>query len=479
MKAVGVGDIGAGTGRMGGVSMLLLWVALCSVAVIFSVSMYQYGRSQGEQYSSLRASDNILAKDSATGYDDDANSQSPNFIIILADDLGWNGMSYTSQYSGENVGFATPIISNMATKGLILDSFYGQEVCSPARAALLTGRYPLSVGMQYGMVAANTYWGLDLSETLLPEVLRENGYATHALGKWHLGYFNPRYLPTARGFDTFTGYQNGETYYWSKHNTDYPDHIDLIESDTECYAPYARSDIDTYSTYLYRDRAVEIIEAHDTSIPLFMYIAFQAVHDPYSDIEDDSRYEDYLEGLPSSYLSTSTATQLTNKIAGVQRQQYVSSLSLMDGAIGDISTALTAKGMDANTYIIFMSDIGGCHESGGRNGPLRGSKGSLFEGDTRVPAFIYAPSLLRTTGKYYNLFHITDWFPTILSLAGLEYTPDDDFELDGVDHTDSWLAGGANSIIPRGEMLYNMYIDLVDYKFDIWTNGSFAVRDHR
>jgi arylsulfatase I/J len=402
----------------------------------------------------------------------------PNFVLIVADDMGWNSLGYTAQESGEEIGFATPILSNMATRGLIMDKFYAQEVCSPARASLLTGRYPLTLGMQYGMVAANAYWGLNLTEKLLPEVLRENSYATHALGKWHLGYYAPEYLPTARGFDSFIGYVNGENYYWSKHNTDFPDHIDMMESDTKCYAPYNRSDISTYSTYLYRDRAVEIIEQHDVDVPLFLYVAFQAVHDPFSDLDDDSEFADYATGIPSEYFSTSVNSQITNKITGARRQQYVSALALMDTAIGDINNALEAKNISDNTYVIFLSDNGGCHEGGGRNGPLRGSKGSLFEGGTRVISFIYGPSLLHTSGKYEGLMHISDWFPTILSLAGIDY---DDLELDGYNHQSTWFSpeGGINSDPPRSTMLYNMYTALTDYDFNIWTNGSFAVRDNR
>lgn len=218
-----------------------------------------------------------------------------------------------------------------------------------------------------------------------------------------------------------------------------------------------------------------------------MYVAFQAVHDPYNDLEDDANFADYLTGIPTDYLDTSTVTQIKNKINGEQRKQYVSALNLLDTAVGDISSALIDRGMAENTYIIFMSDNGGCHESGGRNGPLRGSKGSLFEGGVKVNSFVYAPGLLHSSGKYYNLMHISDWFPTILSLAGIHYNPTDDdnsegFVLDGVDHQSALLsqAGAISSnTAPRTDMLYNMYVDLVDYDFNIWTNGSFAVRDQR
>jgi len=128
----------------------------------------------------------------------------------VADDLGWNSLGYND----DDISFATPIMTKMAREGVILDNFYSQEVCSPARGSLLTGRYPLSIGMQYGMVAATAEWGMPLDEVTIAEVLQDNHYTTHMLGKWHLGYFSPLFLPTARGFDTWIGYANGENYYW-------------------------------------------------------------------------------------------------------------------------------------------------------------------------------------------------------------------------------------------------------------------------
>jgi arylsulfatase A-like enzyme len=99
----------------------------------------------------------------------------------------------------------TPELTKLADKGIRMTNYYALEYCNPSRASLLTGRYPVNMGMQYGMVQYNIPWGLRLDETLLPEVLKDNGYATYMFGKWHLGHFNERYLPTARGFDTFTG----------------------------------------------------------------------------------------------------------------------------------------------------------------------------------------------------------------------------------------------------------------------------------
>ena len=393
----------------------------------------------------------------------------PNIIIILADDLSWNSIGYTSN----DMEVITPYLTNLAKNGIIMNNFYAQEVCTPSRASLLTGRYPLSMGMQYGMIMANAEWGMPLDEITLAEVLKENSYSTHMLGKWHLGYFSPLFLPTSRGFDSWTGYSNGETYYWSKKSPDYPKHNDLLQSNTSCYTPYNEEDKHDYSTTFYTNKAINIIKNHNSNdnIPLFLYLAYQSVHDPFDD------YGNYEKGIPDSYFddNLSILTTIRKNIVGKIRQEYVKSLYLLDKGVGQIYDTLNDKGILDNTYIIFMSDNGGCWYGGGRNGPLRGSKGSLFEGGIKVTSFIYGSNLKQKGITYDGLMHISDWFPTILALANIDYTPDDDFSLDGVNQVDGWLGKS----VPRTSMLYNMYIKLTDYNFNIWTNGSFAVRDDK
>lgn len=323
--------------------------------------------------------------------------------------------------------------------------------------------------MQYGMVGATASWGMDLNEVTLAEVFKENGYKTHMLGKWHLGYFSPLYLPTARGFDDFIGYVNGENYYWSKRSPDYPEHVDFMQADADCYYPYNGSDIHTYSTTFYTNHALDIIEKHSSDESMLLYLAFQAVHNPFTD------YGKHLDGLPDSYLPDSILDSVNTDIVGRMHQEYVKSLYLLDSSIGQIKSKLEETGLMDNTYIVFISDNGGCYLGGGKNGPLRGSKGSLFEGGVKVDSWIYSP-LLQTTGTvYHGLMHISDWFPTMLSLASIDYTPDNDNLLDGVNQVPGWMGGGGQ----RTTMLYNYYTALEDYDFDIWYNGSFAVRDEK
>lgn len=395
---------------------------------------------------------------------------SPHVILIVADDLAWNSIGYSS----DELAFVTPRLTALGDSGIIMDNFYAQEVCSPSRGSLLTGRYPLSIGMQYGMVAANAEWGMPLDETTMVEVLGGGGYNTHMLGKWHLGYFSPKFLPTARGFDSWTGYANGENYYWSKKNPDYPQHSDFITANTTCYSPYSESDKHDYSTVFYTNKAVEIIENNGADAPLFLYVAYQAVHDPFID------YGKYDTGIPDSYFEDTLLSQIRSSIVGKTRQEYAKALYLMDKGVGQIVDALDTAGMLDNSYVIFMSDNGGCMYGGGKNGPLRGSKGALFEGGIKVDSFIYSPLLgvgetINTGSVFSGLMHVSDWFPTILALTGVSYVATEGYEFDGVNQLDGWMGKGN----PRSALLYNMYQSIADYNFDIWTNGSFAVRDGR
>lgn len=322
------------------------------------------------------------------------------------------------------------------------------------------------------MVETALPWGMNLNETTFVEVLADNGYRTHMFGKWHLGHHSPRYLPTARGFDTYTGVLNGEAYYWSKRNPDHPHFKDFLASDKDCYWAYDQDDMHDYSTYMFRDKAIETIEEHDATNPLFLFLSFQSVHDPFDDVNGVHE-----KGIPKEYVEDAAVYQkIQTTVKGTKRQQYAMSLYVMDLAINSIMDALTDKGIMDNTYVIFASDNGGCYGGGGKNGPLRGTKGSLFEGGVKVDSFIYS-TLLPTTsiGTTYNgLFHISDWFPTILELTSSSFEPSDDFKLDGVSHLNAWM-GLENS--PRDLVLYNYYTNVDFYTFDMWINGSFAIRD--
>jgi arylsulfatase A-like enzyme len=236
------------------------------------------------------------------------HTDKPNFVFILSDDLAWASLGYVNT----NLSYVTPEISAMAADGIKLTNYYAMESCNPSRAALLTGRYPVNMGMQYGVIDYDTEWGLRLEETLLPEILADSGYTSYMFGKWHLGHFNERYLPTARGFDYYTGYLDGQNEYFSKRDPsimsdDAVKMRDFLTMDSSCYYGYDGPNLHNYSTHLYRDLAVETIMKHDQSKPMFMYLSFQAVHIPFSD--EDGREVD------TSYMNAEVYDKIMSTIS--------------------------------------------------------------------------------------------------------------------------------------------------------------------
>ena len=400
-----------------------------------------------------------------------STSAQPNIILLVADDLGYNSIGY-QQF---DMADFSPNLNAYASSGIILDNYYAQEVCSPSRAALLTGRYPLSIGMQYGVVDTANSWGLNLNETTLAEVLSDSGYKTHIIGKWHLGHCNPHYLPSARGFDTFTGFLDGSEYYWSKHSETENHLTDFLTMDKDCYYAYDGEQKHNYSTWLYRDIAKQIIVEHDQTNPLFLYIAFQAVHSPFIDSDE------YANGIPEWYVGEKVSKVIASTVVGERREQFARALYILDSSIKEIVEELDATDMLDNSYVIFMSDNGGCKYGGGKNGPFRGMKASLFEGGSKVDSFIYSPSFYtESSGTIYkNLFHVSDWFCTILDMANIVFTAGDNYELDGVSHHNNFETAKVDEQPPREYMLYNSYYKVEGYDFDKWHNGPFAVRDGR
>ncbi len=233
-------------------------------------------------------------KNSTTSLSATKSTTKPNFVFVLADDVGWNSFGYEKF----DLADVTPTINKLAQNGIIMSNYYSQEVCTPARAALMTGRYPVSVGMQYGSVQPASTFALNENEILLPEVLRDSGYKNYILGKWNLGHYNPKYLPTARGFDYFLGFLDGHNYYWSKRDPLADGYFDFMYSDTDCYNIYNGADRDTYSTTLYAEKAVDAINTHDfDSNPMFLYFAPQAAHDPFTDYDGT-----YPDGLTAEHI---------------------------------------------------------------------------------------------------------------------------------------------------------------------------------
>ncbi len=306
----------------------------------------------------------------------------PHIVLLVADDLGWGDVGF----HGSEIG--TPHIDALADRGVRLEQFYVQPVCSPTRGALLTGRYPLRLGLQCGVVRPWAQHGLPLDERTLATALRDVGYATAICGKWHLGHAAPAYLPTRRGFDRQYGHYNGALDYFT-HIRD--GGFDWHEND--------RVNRDEgYATELIARAAIEVIAEHDRARRLFLYVPFNAPHTPLQ--------------APKQYIA---------KFAHIEDQRrriYAAMVASLDDAIGQITAALRQHGFaDQETLVFFCSDNGGIRRLGS-NGTLRGGKGTLYEGGVRVPAVISWPGRLPAGKLVHRPLHIVDLYPTLLQLAG-------------------------------------------------------------
>ena len=338
----------------------------------------------------------------------------PHIIVMIADDLGWGDVGF----HGSRI--ETPHIDALAQRGTQLNQFYVQPVCSPTRGAFLTGRYPMRLGLQCGVVRPWAQHGLPLDERTLPSALQEAGYVTAICGKWHLGHFQPEYLPTRRGFTLQYGHYNGAL--------DYFTHIrdgghDWHRNDQPNYD-------EGYSTDLIGQAASQIIAEHDQSKPLFLYVPFNAPHTP---LQAPKKWQQKYAHFKQK-----------------SRQTYAAMVASMDAAIGQIVASLDENNFPAKqTLIFFCSDNGGIPRLGS-NGDLRSGKGTLYEGGVRVPAVAVWNDKLKAGAVVDEPLHIVDLYPTLLKLAGASVTQDK--PLDG---HDAWPTIAEGKPSPHEHILLN------------------------
>jgi arylsulfatase A-like enzyme len=322
----------------------------------------------------------------------DEPAQKPNIVFFLIDDLGYADCGFNG---GDEI--RTPNIDKLAHSGAILESHYVQPVCSPTRAALMTGRYATRTGV-YTIVRPKAQWGLPLQERTLANALHDAGYETAITGKWHLGEFDPAYVPTSRGFDHQYGHYFGAIDYFTH----------LRDGSYDWYRDDKELREEGYSTHLIAKEACRLITAKDKTKPIFLYVPFNGVHSPMQ--------------VPDSYL------QPYPGMSG-PRQKLAGMLAAVDEAIGQIVESLETVGLRENTLIVFSSDNGGPRP--GKNTPLRDFKGSIYEGGVRGCAFANWPGKIPAGQRITEPMHVIDWYPTLVKLA--EGSLDQKLPIDGMD----------------------------------------------
>ena len=343
-----------------------------------------------------------------------ARATRPNFIFILADDLGYMDIGANNP----KTFYETPNIDGLAKRGMRFTQGYAAcPVCSPTRASIMTGKYPPRTGItdfiggsrKGKLLPAPNRDHLALEEVTIAEALRDAGYTNFFAGKWHLG--NPPYSPSAQGFSP--DLVGANQFFYPKTDLPPPDKIE-----------------DPKTTDRIVDEAVRFIDANKDK-PFFAYLPFLAVHIPMGAKPAlVGKYEHKRETSPPDAFGTERKSQvrLVQNHAG-----YAAMLEQLDSAIGRVLAALERNGLADNTIVIFMSDNGGLSTAEGHstsNLPLRGGKGWPYEGGIREPMIIRAPGVTRQGTVCDTPVISTDFYPTILQLAGLRLNPAQ--HLDGV-----------------------------------------------
>ncbi|MEC8333330.1 MAG: sulfatase [Verrucomicrobiota bacterium] len=363
--------------------------------------------------------------------------QKPNFIIIFTDDQGYNDLSC---FGSDTI--KTPNLDLLAEQGRKFTSFYvASPVCTPSRAALLTGSYPRRIDMDKGVIFPQDNHGLHTDELTIADMLKEAGYATACIGKWHLGHRKP-FLPTNQGFDTYFGipYSNDMNHpdnsgkeailrrdeSWMDQDTAWKRwKTPLMQDDAIIELPVNQRTI----TRRYTDRAIAFITANKEK-PFFLYLPHSMPHVPLF--------------VPEDVVDSDPANA------------YANTIEHMDIECGRLIEAVKALGLSQNTYIIFTSDNGPWNGSwipfnnhAGSAAPLRDGKGTTYEGGQRVPTIMWAPGRIPAGTETNEIASTIDLLPTIAAIAGVELNPRG--KIDGVDIC-NLIHGKGKS--PRSEFLY-------------------------
>jgi arylsulfatase A-like enzyme len=347
-----------------------------------------------------------------------AAAKKPNILIFLSDDVGWAEFGFQG-----NKEIPTPNIDSIAKNGVRFPQGYvAATYCSPSRAGLMTGRYPTRFGHEFNSVAA--LGGLSLKETTMAERLRSLGYATCAIGKWHLGG-KAEYRPMERGFDEYFGTLANTPYFHPTQFVDSRKSPDVEQIEDNSF----------YTTEQYATRAVDWLGKVKKDQPWFLYVPFNAQHAP---LQAPQKYLDQFKDIPNE-----------------TRRTFAACMAAMDDTVGKILTKVRDMGEEDNTVIFFFSDNGGpTKQTTSNNLPLRGFKMTTWEGGTRIPFGMQWKGHVPAGKTYENPIIQLDILPTALAAAGVEAKPE--WKLDGVNLLP--YLSGENKDKPH-ETLYWRYGD--------------------
>jgi arylsulfatase A-like enzyme len=317
------------------------------------------------------------------------SQEKPNIIFILADDLGYGDLGI---YGAKDI--KTPNIDKLAKNGILFTNAYANStVCSPSRAAILTGNYPDFVGVP-GVIRdnpKNTWGNLTNDLVTLPTALKKANYKTALIGKWHLGYASPD-IPNDRGFDFFKGFLGDmmDDYYTHQRNG-----INWMRENKKTIHPTG------HATNVFTQWTLDYLDKNKKNEkPFFLFLTYNAPHDP---IQPPT---DWLKKIEIRENSTSK-----------KRQKIIALIEHLDENVGKITARLEALGLSKNTIIIFTSDNGGALQYGASNFPLSGGKGDMLEGGIKVPCIVQLPSKFKNSISD-EKFLLMDFYPTLLKFAG-------------------------------------------------------------
>jgi len=366
-------------------------------------------------------------------------AQQPNIIVMVADDLGWNDVGF---HGGD---IDTPALDRLASEGVELHRFYTTPICSPTRAALMTGRDPIRLGLAYGVILPWDNTGVHPDEHFMPQSFQAAGYQTAMVGKWHLGHAQMSYHPNQRGFEHFYGHLHTQVGF-------YPPFANLGGRDFQRNG--VSIDDQGYETFLLADEVSRYIRDRDRDKPFFVYMPFIAPHTP---LDAPQALQDKYTGINTDLApARSQQTDFSRRMAKQAgrpsaRPMYAAVVDGMDQAIAQVLDTLDQQGIADDTIVVFFSDNGGAAYSigGADNAPLRGGKGETFEGGIRVVSLLRWPAAIEPGSRFASIMTVMDLFPTLAEAAGI--TPQNRRPLDG---RSLWQGIANQQPVPRDEWVF-------------------------